>query len=151
MKQIEVELQGEEAMVSYGEELATKLAGVGVVYLQGNLGMGKTTLVRGFLRGHGYHGAVKSPTYTIVEPYEMSKNIYHFDLYRLGDPEELEYIGIRDYFENGSTALIEWPDKGSGYLPEADVVINIDMVRGGRRVQISAMNEVGDKALTAFA
>jgi len=151
MQQIKRDVYGEEEMLAYGELLASKLSNVSVIYLYGNLGMGKTTLVRGFLKGYGYDGAVKSPTYTIVEPYEFSSHsLYHFDLYRVVDPEELEYMGIRDYFDGNSLSLIEWPDKGVGYLPEADVTIHIDLIENGRSVCIDAMNEKGKLALESF-
>lgn len=152
MKQIEKELYGEVAMLEYGEYLATQFTDIGVVYLQGDLGMGKTTLVRGFLKGCGYIGAVKSPTYTIVEPYEIAlKSVYHFDLYRLNDPEELEYIGIRDYFDRDSLALIEWPDKGGEYLPSADLVIHISFINDGRKIIINAISDKGKSLLKVLA
>lgn len=153
MQEINIELQGEAAMMQYGANLAKVLTQVNTIYLYGDLGMGKTTLVRGFLQGLGYQGAVKSPTYTLVEPYELSctQHIYHFDLYRLGDPEELEYMGIRDYFEHNSVALIEWPDKGQGYLPVADIIIRIEMIPNGRRVIISAQNDKANMMLESFA
>lgn len=148
MLQITKELFGEAAMLSYGEFLAAKLSKVGIIYLHGNLGMGKTTLVKGFLQGCGYSGPVKSPTYTLVEPYELKGySLYHFDLYRLSDPEELEYIGIRDYFTKDSTALIEWPEKGLGYLPDADVDIRIELLDGGRCVTLCALNGTGESVL----
>lgn len=94
-----------------------------IIYLQGELGAGKTTLARGFLHGAGYTQSVKSPTYTIVEPYLIgNKTIYHFDLYRLTDAAELNYIGALDYFNENATSLIEWSERGTGFIPPADVI-----------------------------
>jgi tRNA threonylcarbamoyladenosine biosynthesis protein TsaE len=133
-----------DAMMAFGGKIADLFPNGGIVLLNGDLGAGKTTLVRGLLRHLEYEGIVKSPTYTLVEPYlikdspkesyKMSKNrgggnkkrtIYHFDLYRLADPEELEYIGSRDYWNRKALCLIEWPEKALGYLPEADLEITI--------------------------
>lgn len=148
MTRLEYELFGEEAMEVFGEQLASTLSKVNLVNLNGNLGMGKTTLVRGLLKGLGYLGPVKSPTYTIVEPYELEqKNIYHFDLYRVADPEELEFMGIRDYFENDNLCLVEWPEMGQGCLPQVDVNINIDLIRNGRKVSLEAVSKKGIDAL----
>lgn len=137
-------LADEAAMVSFGEQLATVAGGQGVVYLQGDLGMGKTTLSRGAIRGSGHTGSVKSPTYTLVEPYEVGdKRIYHFDLYRLADPEELEYLGIRDYFDEESFCLVEWPDKGKGILPAPDLVIELSLSGRGRLAKWHPETEYG--------
>ena len=146
--QIEKDVYGEEAMESFGEAFSLVLTSGAVVYLEGDLGMGKTTLVRGVLRGLGYQGPVKSPTYTIVEPYDLSGfEAFHFDLYRVADAEELEFMGIRDYFTDGSLCLIEWAEMGRGALPEADLVISLSLIRQGRHVSVDAYTEKGRAAL----
>ena len=115
-----------EETEQFGAELFKTLPAKCLIFLQGDLGAGKTTLVRGFLRAAGYEGVVKSPTYTLVEEYSAEgRKIYHFDLYRLMDPEELEWLGIRDYFDQDSICFIEWPDKGSGFLPNPNSVITL--------------------------
>ncbi|MBU2954576.1 tRNA (adenosine(37)-N6)-threonylcarbamoyltransferase complex ATPase subunit type 1 TsaE [Marinobacter sp. F3R08] len=153
-------LDGEAETERLGGELARAVAASGhglVVYLDGDLGMGKTTLSRGIMRGLGHEGAVKSPTYTLVEPYEfLNPPAYHFDLYRLGDAEELEYMGIRDYFADGSLCLIEWPERGKGILPEPDLEIHLEAQGKGRSVVMRARSEQGahlvnELALTGYA
>lgn len=142
-------LEGEAETLEFGRNLA-RLVEAGVkIFLHGDLGAGKTTLVRGFLHELGHSGAVKSPTYSLVEHY-FYKNlkIYHFDLYRLGDPEELEYMGIRDYFSGKSVCLVEWAERGSGILPQPDLDIRI--IYGGtahRRVHVEAHTVPGKRLL----
>ncbi|HIO96741.1 MAG TPA: tRNA (adenosine(37)-N6)-threonylcarbamoyltransferase complex ATPase subunit type 1 TsaE [Leucothrix sp.] len=133
-----IHIPNEKAMMDFGGKIAEQLPKGGLVFLNGDLGAGKTTLVRGLLRSLGYQGIVKSPTYTLVEPYEINgRNIYHFDLYRLGDPEELEYMGGRDYWNSDALCLIEWPEKAQGYLPEADIILNIKYLNEGRDLEIA--------------
>jgi tRNA threonylcarbamoyladenosine biosynthesis protein TsaE len=140
-----------DAQEALGRRLATALQGRGVVYLQGELGAGKTTLTRGVLRGYGHEGAVKSPTYTLVEPYELPRaTIFHFDLYRLTDPEELELMGIREYFRPDALVLVEWPERGQPLLPPADVTITIRANDNGRELMLAAQNEYGRSVLTAL-
>ena len=130
-------IENEAAMMAFGGKLADDLQDGGIVLLKGDLGAGKTTLVRGLLRHLGHEGIVKSPTYTLVEPYEFEgRKVFHFDLYRLGDPEELEYMGGRDYWESGALCLIEWPEQAKGYLPEADLTIEISYQDTGRIISI---------------
>jgi len=137
-------LADEAEMVRCGEQLAQAAGNGGVIFLRGDLGMGKTTFSRGVLQGRGHRGAVKSPTYTLVEPYETPAGpVYHFDLYRLGDPEELEYLGIRDYFSSDALCLIEWPEKGAGVLPRADLEIRIALDGSGRRLTLSSHTQKG--------
>jgi len=121
-------LDSTEATEQFGEELFLSLAPKSLVFLQGDLGAGKTTMVRGFLRAAGYSGVVKSPTYNLVEEYLVNgRKIFHFDLYRVVDPEELEWMGIRDYFDQDSICFIEWPDNGRGFLPKPDRIITLKM------------------------
>ena len=144
-----LEAGDEAAMVDCGNRLAALLEPGTVVHLEGDLGMGKTTLSRGIVQGFGHRGAVKSPTYTLVEPYELAAvTVYHFDLYRLGDPEELEYMGLRDYFSDDSIALIEWPERGAGVLPSPDIQVNIEQQGVGRRLVVQALSERGRRIVT---
>jgi tRNA threonylcarbamoyladenosine biosynthesis protein TsaE len=131
-----------------GAALARVTPAACVIYLQGDLGAGKTTLVRGFLRGMGYSGRVKSPTYTLLEPYQLESGmVYHFDLYRLADAEELEYLGLRDLLATDAVILFEWPERGQGGLPDADILVRIDYQGDGRRLALSAASGKGEQVL----
>ncbi len=179
-------ISDEIGMTELGAQLAARVKPGCIIYLNGDLGAGKTTLVRGFLRACGYQGAVKSPTFTVVEPYSLDYNklydynklhkgfkiddpidhvsisnsdiikqntqkIYHFDLYRLEDPEELEYLGIRDYLDGQAIALIEWPEKGQGVLPKADLLIKITHQRQGRGVKLQPQSKFGVAIVSRLA
>ncbi|MES9869575.1 MAG: tRNA (adenosine(37)-N6)-threonylcarbamoyltransferase complex ATPase subunit type 1 TsaE [Sedimenticola sp.] len=143
-----LEAQTPEQQEALGGLLAEACPASCIIYLEGNLGAGKTTLVRGFLRALGYQGAVKSPTYTLLEPYHLETgDCYHFDLYRLADPEELEYIGIRDLLEERAVLLIEWPEKGVGGLPAADLWVHIHYEGQGRRLELVPETGVGEQVV----
>lgn len=150
-------LSDEAATEAFGRALAgaTQVDGSSVkslggrVYLKGDLGAGKTTLTRGVLRGYGHLGAVKSPTYTLVEPYEEPQfNLYHFDLYRLADPEEVEFLGVFDYFDEANLCIIEWAERGVGYLPAADIEITLSMQGRGREIRWQARSAHGERIAT---
>jgi tRNA threonylcarbamoyladenosine biosynthesis protein TsaE len=120
-----------------------------VIHLCGDLGTGKTTLVRGFLHTLGYQGTVKSPTYTLVEPYAIAqRHIYHFDLYRVVHPDELEYLAIRDYITEQSVCLIEWPERGEALTPAADIDFYLHHQKTGRLVEWHANSEKGKQIAT---
>ncbi len=150
------QLADEEATVAAASRFAECLQPGLTVYLIGDLGAGKTSFVRGALRALGHSGAVKSPTYTIVEPYEIAEfSIYHFDLYRLADVEELELMGVRDYFGPEAICFIEWPERGAGFLPSADLLIKLSVDnlsaaldgQRGRSLQCVAQTELGQEIL----
>lgn len=139
-------IDNEDAMVAFGEALGRYFhtqylqhqQSALCIFLVGDLGAGKTTLSRGILRAFGHHGGVKSPTYTLVEEYEFADcRVNHFDLYRLGDPEELEYMGIRDYFAEHNICIIEWPERGAGILPPPQVFIEVNILPVGREIHLS--------------
>lgn len=148
MSERSFKLVDENATVAMGQQLAhlvtKKLTKGIVVYLHGDLGAGKTTFTRGFVKGMGHQGNVKSPTYTLVEPYELPPwRIFHFDLYRLADPEELEFMGIRDYFADDCCCFVEWPDKGEGVIANADLIINIAYSGEQRTINFQPLSENG--------
>ena len=155
MKTLEYTLVNEAATIAVGTAIAKAVKNnlhYGIVaYLHGDLGAGKTTLTRGFVKGMGHTGNVKSPTYTLVEPYDLENwQVYHFDLYRLADPEELEYMGIRDYFQPNCCCFIEWPEKGANLLAKADLSINIVYVNEQRHISLTAESEKGIELLTVL-
>lgn len=143
-----IELADERAQIAFGERLACALDYCGIVYLIGDLGAGKTTLARGVLHSLGYDGAVKSPTYTLVEPYQVgARRVHHFDLYRLGDPEELEFMGAREMLAETALSLIEWPQRGEGWLPDADLTVALSLHGNGRRAAVTGQGARGRRAL----
>lgn len=146
----------EAATLNFAAALALAIQPNLTIYLHGDLGAGKTTLVRGLLHALGYVGKVKSPTYTLVESYEISSgqmaklNIYHFDLYRFNDAEEWEEAGFRDYFNSGSVCLIEWPEKAAGILPTPDIDIIFAIKNEGRKLSVIAHSILGQQFLKAI-
>ncbi len=145
---IELRITGEAEQEVLGRRLALNCRAPCIVYLVGDLGAGKTTLARGFLRGVGYQGRVKSPTYTLLEPYELDRlSCYHFDLYRLADAEVLAYIGILDLLTDDAVMLIEWPEKGRGGLPAADLLVEIKHDGLSRQITIDGISEQGSEII----
>ena len=139
------EFSDEAAMRRFGQFLASFATNGLLITLQGDLGAGKTTLARGILEGLGYSGIVKSPTYTVVEPYELSVGmIYHFDLYRIFDPEELEFLGFRDYLNEGYLCIIEWPERGDWFVHSADLCIAIEPIESGRKIYLRSNSREGE-------
>lgn len=148
---IEYFLDSSQATEAFGARLAKAVVDDCVIYLSGNLGTGKTTLVRGFLYAYGHQGPVKSPTYTLLEPYSINAvQLIHLDLYRLADPDELEFIGLRDLLTEQAILLIEWPERGRGALPNPDVVVVLNYKGNGRLCRLAASSERGEKILEGF-
>jgi tRNA threonylcarbamoyladenosine biosynthesis protein TsaE len=143
-----IALKNEEEMLAVSSRLAKACEPPLVIYLVGQLGAGKTTFSRGFLAGLGYKGKVKSPTYTLVEVYDFPYcDVFHFDLYRIHSPEELESIGIRDYFHARSLCLIEWPEYGKDSIPPADITCYFELTANGRKIEFFAHTQRGDRII----
>lgn len=144
----------EEGMVAFGASLAKLFRKMhlqtSILFLSGDLGAGKTTLIRGFVQNYGHHGVVKSPTYTLVEPYDLKDGqLYHFDFYRVDNPEECEEMGIRDYLQETAICLIEWPEKVEQYLPKPDLELSLKIVsEGSRDVTVTAYTTDHQKILS---
>ena len=137
-------IKDEVAMRQFGAELMTACESGGVIALHGNLGTGKTTLVRGALESLGVTSGIRSPTYTLIEFYQLTPLcIAHFDLYRLSDGEELEYLGYRDYLNQTTLCFIEWPERAEGYLSDIGLQINIDYDVDGRQLELKSMSDWG--------
>jgi tRNA threonylcarbamoyladenosine biosynthesis protein TsaE len=149
------ELADADATERAGRTLAAMLTGGMLVELSGDLGAGKTTLARGLLRGLGHEGAVKSPTYAVVEHYLFSRlYLYHFDFYRFADPSEWETAGFSEYFRDDALCIVEWPEKVAGMLPPADLSLALSMhddATSGRRLVACAASPAGERALRALA
>lgn len=142
---VRIDLADEAATEALGAALAGAIEEGAVLHLRGDLGAGKTTLCRGLLRALGHAGAVKSPTYTLVEPYMPGgRQVFHFDLYRLRDPAELDDIGIRDYLQPEAILLIEWPEQGGSCTPPADILLDLHALGAGRQAECSAVTRRGE-------
>lgn len=148
MTLLNLTVPNEAALLDWSGRLAQQCTPPLVIFLQGPLGAGKTTFSRGFLRGLGYSGKVKSPSYNLVESYEIQKkSIFHFDFYRIQDPHELDFIGIQDYWQPAAIFLIEWPEKGARLLPPVDLTCEFELAGSGRKLRIEAHSKQGEKAL----
>jgi tRNA threonylcarbamoyladenosine biosynthesis protein TsaE len=151
INQMQILLEDEQKMQVFGEKIAQVIGQINaplLILLNGDLGAGKTTLSRGILYGLGHRGSVKSPTYTLVEPYDLEiGKVFHFDLYRLVDPEELYDIGFNDYLTESQLCMIEWPDKGGSLLPKADISLQINSNGTGRQVILTAQTSLGSQCV----
>lgn len=145
-------LADEDATLAFGAELAGACPARALIFLSGDLGAGKTTLTRGFLRALGHQGTVKSPTYTLVEPYRLDgRGVYHLDLYRVADPAELEYLGLREMLGEDAVVMIEWPEQAGDWLPEPDLWVRLSVVGGAREARCEAGGPGGTEILAALA
>ena len=146
---IRFSLEDEQATLSLGEQIATCLVPGMRIALHGPLGAGKTTLTRGILRGLGYEGRVKSPTYTLVELYEVSRlDLYHFDFYRFSDPNELAESGLEEAFNETNACIVEWPERAGALLPKIDLDVTLSITGNGRSATLTARTENAKRCLT---
>ena len=146
MIELTIDLPDEHSTIDFGARLAQSCKPPMRIYLSGELGAGKTTLSRGFIRGLGHVGSVKSPTYTLVEPYEFDDAmVFHFDLYRVADPEELAYMGFDDYLMAPALLLVEWAERGGDWLPPPDLLIHLSSLDGGRQLTLSGRSQQGNR------
>lgn len=149
MRRLLADAAATEALGAALASILSRRAGA-VVYLHGDLGAGKTTLARGLLRALGVAGTIRSPTYTLIEPYAVAgRELLHMDLYRLQDPEELHQLGLVDYPPTQTLWLIEWPERGSGPLPQADISISLKLAESGRDVVVTGLAEPEAEELLA--
>jgi tRNA threonylcarbamoyladenosine biosynthesis protein TsaE len=147
----DLKLSDAAASEALGAALAPGLAPGRVLHLRGELGAGKTTVVRGVLRALGYEGRVKSPTYTLVEPYGLSRlNLYHFDFYRLRDAAEWESSGFREYFGPHAACLVEWPERVGAALRAPDIELRLDFADSGRRASLTPRTPAGEAWLSSL-
>lgn len=145
---IKLNLADEAATESFAARLSVCIQPGMVIYLTGDLGAGKTTLVRALLKALGYSGHVKSPTYTLLEHYEIGGlHLLHFDLYRFDSSDEWKQAGFRDEFDQRNICLIEWPEKAQGLVPAADIIIAFEILPGSRNLKIRAPTQSGRKCL----
>jgi len=145
---MKISIANEKEMQAYAEALAKKSHAWRLITLSGELGAGKTTFARYFLRALGAKGKIKSPTYTIVEPYGLSSRpVYHFDFYRLDQPDELAYFGLDDYNDPNVLWLVEWPERAAGWLPEVDIALHIEfpkVIRDPDAREITVQTKTGE-------
>lgn len=149
MTLLNLSILNEEAMLEFGGRLACCCSPPLLIFLHGDLGAGKTTFVRGFLQGLGYSGKVKSPSYNLVEAYELpQKSIFHFDFYRIQDPQELDFIGIQDDWRPTAIFLVEWPEKAAQLLPPVDLACHFEFAGKGRKLRVDAKTASGEAVLS---
>jgi tRNA threonylcarbamoyladenosine biosynthesis protein TsaE len=149
--EIEHYLSNEQASISLGKRLASLCKNPAILTFSGAIGAGKTTLIRAFIKESGISGAIKSPTFSLVESYFLATHtIHHFDLYRINDIEELDYIGYRDYFTENSICIIEWPERAVDYLPQIDIHFTLYGNDCSRKLKIVANTNKGSQILTAL-